>query len=133
PDGGLRHSTERRAGLDIALRHSSRFDHAAQQRGSYSAPGDKVQVVDLFHLELPQPGRDQLSANFIDGVGSVKGRCKVTLEHRRRVLRVLVHQPDNGLGIRRAYKIDQQHWRARLRASRGGSPKLDGVREMMKK
>src|SRR5439155_1039622 len=88
---------------------------AVKCRGSFSAPGDKVQVVDLFHLELPQPGRDQLSANFIDGVGSVKGRCKVTLEHRRRVLRVLVHQPDNGLGIRRAYKIDQQHWRARLR------------------
>ena len=53
----------------------------------------------------------------IDGVGGVKRRGKVTLEHGRRALRVLVDQTDDGLVIRWTEKIDQQHGSARRRAS----------------
>ena len=48
-------------------------------------------------------------------------------------MRVLVHEADNGLMIRWTEKIDQEHRRAGLRASRGGPPKLDRIGEMMKK
>src|ERR1051326_9223597 len=82
PDDNRRRSEVYRDVPEIAAQRSSSSDRGAQPRASCPrsrvTPRNQVQDIDLFDLEMRQPGGNQLLPDFIDGVSRMQRRRKVS-------------------------------------------------------